>query len=130
MTRQNSCHAALISILLTMGPMESQASVKTETWRNCLYNNERIACRRTFLCSRAPCDRFKLEWEDGPSDIYTLYKDGVARGVGYYKDTRGGRWQLNSFTWSFGLENLKNGNTIIYRMTLPECKKSMLADLC
>ena len=100
-------------------------------WVNCLYNNKSIACRRTFLCTDAPCKRFKLEWKDGIHDTYTRVRDGAARNVGFYKDQRGGEWMLRGYADSFGLVNQANGNTIIFGMTLAECRNSSgLSDLC
>ena len=100
-------------------------------WLNCLYNNKSIACRRTFLCPDAPCDRFRLEWNDGVNDTYTRIRDGAARNVGFYKDPLGGEWMLRGYAGSFALVNQANGNTIIYGMTLEECRNSAgLSDLC
>ena len=101
-----------------------------EPWTACLYNNESIGCRRTFMCSEAPCLTFKLEWKDGLSDIFTMYKRGRSRNISYYSDTRGGKWIMQSYAGRFGLENLANGNTIIFDMTLRDCRESGLSDLC
>ena len=101
-----------------------------EPWTACLYNNESIGCRRTFQCTEAPCGTFKLEWKDGLSDIFTMYKRGRSRNISYYSDTRGGKWIMQSYAGRFGLENLANGNTIIFDMTLRDCRESGLSDLC
>jgi hypothetical protein len=116
-----------------MLPVTSTGSVKAfeaEPWANCLYNNESIMCRRTFLCETAPCKRFKLEWRDGISDIYSRTRDGMANNVGFYQDTHGGEWLLRGFAGSFALVNQANGNKIIYDMTLVSCQESGLSDLC
>ena len=106
-------------------------AVADEPWETCLYNNKSIPCRRTFLCSDAPCGRFKLEWKDGISDTYTRRRDGAARNVGFYDDPRGGKWMLRGFAGVFGLINQSNNNTIIYGMSLSEClSTSALSDLC
>ena len=100
-----------------------------EGWKPCLYNNKSIECKRTFLCTEAPCFTFKLEWADGLSDIYKG-KPGMARNTGIYYDTRGGEWLLRGYAGSFGLKNDANGNTIIFDMKLEDCKNSGLSDLC
>jgi hypothetical protein len=120
----------LIALAVPLMAFGSLTPARAEQWSRCLYNNQSIDCRRTFLCSGAPCGVFKLEWKDGASDVFTRYKDGVARNVGYYKDTRGGEWILRGFAGSFSLRNVDNGNTIVYDMTLSECRESMLADFC
>ena len=113
--------------LLAVG---SLTPARAEPWSRCLYNNQSIDCRRTFLCNSAPCGVFSLEWKDGARDVFTRYRDGVARNVGFYRDTRGGEWMLRGFAGSFGLRNVANGNAVVYDMTLAECRRSMLADFC
>ena len=105
-------------------------AMAAEPWVSCLYNNKSIPCRRTFLCTDAPCNRFKIEWKDGIHDTYTRVKDGAARNVGFYKDQRGGEWMLRGYAGSFGLVNQANGNTIIFDMSLEQCRTSGLSDLC
>ena len=105
-------------------------AMAAEPWVSCLYNNKSIPCRRTFLCTDAPCNRFKIEWKDGIHDTYTRVKDGAARNVGFYKDQRGGEWMLREHAGSFGLVNQANGNTIIFDMSLEQCRTSGLSDLC
>ena len=105
-------------------------AMAAEPWVSCLYNNKSIPCRRTFLCADAPCDRFKIAWKDGVHDTYTRVKDGVVRNVGFYKDARGGEWMLRGYAGSFGLVNQANGNTIVFDMTLEQCRNSGLSDLC
>ncbi|WP_186479153.1 hypothetical protein [Synechococcus sp. NOUM97013] len=112
----------LVSVLLSLG--------EHEAWNNCLYNNKSIACRRQFLCTQAPCGTFRLEWIDGLSDVFTLQRPGVAKNVGYYTDSRGGEWILRGYAGSFALKNLQNHNTIIFAMTLSQCRLSGLSDLC
>ena len=118
---------ALAFPLLAVG---SLTPARAEPWSRCLYNNQSIDCRRTFLCNSAPCGVFSLEWKDGARDVFTRYRDGVARNVGFYRDTRGGEWMLRGFVGSFGLRNVANGNAVVYDMTLAECRQSMLADFC
>ena len=103
---------------------------KAEPWRDCLYNNKSIECRRTFLCEGAPCGRFEMEWKDGLNDVFTRYRDGVVRNVGYYTDSRGGQWILQGYADAFALVNLANNNTIIFNMTLRNCRQSPLSDRC
>ena len=123
--------ALLIGGLNNITVSSAAKAMAAEPWVNCLYNNKSIACRRTFLCTGAPCNRFKLEWKDGIHDTYTRVRDGAARNVGFYKDTRGGEWMLRGYVGSFGLVNQTNGNTIIVGMTLKECRNSSaLGDLC
>ena len=55
---------------------------------------------------------------------------GVAKNVGYYTDSRGGEWILRGYAGSFALKNLQNHNTIIFAMTLSQCRNSGLSDLC
>lgn len=118
------------ALLIGSGPRGSEVNA-AEAWTSCLYNNKPIPCRRSFLCTDAPCDRFKLEWKDGVHDTYTRVRDGAARNVGFYSDPRGGEWMLRGFAGSFGLVNQVNGNTIIVGMTLDECRKNAaLGDLC
>ena len=114
--------ALIASVLLSLGDQDD--------WNNCLYNNKSIACRRQFLCTDAPCGVFKLEWIDGLSDVFKLQRPGVARNVGYYRDSRGGEWILRGYAGAFALKNLRNHNTIIYGLTLSECRHSGLSDLC
>ena len=118
---------ALAFPLLAVG---SLTPARAEQWSRCLYNNQSIDCRRTFLCNSPPCGVFSLEWKDGARDVFTRYRDGVARNVGFYRDTRGGEWMLRGFAGSFGLRNVANGNAVVYDMTLAECRRSMLADFC
>ena len=120
----------LVTFALPVIALGSLGPARADQWSRCLYNNQSIDCRRAFLCSCAPCGVFKLEWKDGASDVFTRYKDGVARNVGFYKDTRGGEWMLRGFAGSFGLRNVDNGNAIVYDMTLSECRQSMLEDFC
>ena len=101
-----------------------------EPWNACLYNSESIVCRRIFQCSEGPCLTFKLEWKDGVSDIFTRYKKSNYRNISYYSDTRGGRWVLMSSGRSFGLKNLSNNNSIVFDMTLKDCRKSALSGFC
>ena len=105
-------------------------AVQANDWSDCLYNKKYIRCKRIFLCPDAPCDTFKLEWKDGLKDKFTRYKDGMARNVGFYRDTRGGEWMLRGYLGTFGLKNVNNGNSIVYGMALESCKKSMLDDFC
>lgn len=125
--------AALViswALLIGAGPRGSAVNA-AEAWTSCLYNNNPIPCRRSFLCSDAPCDRFTVEWKDGVHDTYTRVGDGAARNVGFYADPRGGKWMLRGFAGSFGLVNQANGNTIIVGMTLDDCRNNAaLADLC
>ncbi|MDA7623132.1 hypothetical protein N8645_01230 [bacterium] len=114
--------ALLVTTLIAFG--------EPEQWTSCLYNNESIGCRRTFKCPKAPCGTFKIEWKDGISDIFTWVRDGVSRNVRFYEDTRGGEWTLIEFAGSFALVNQNNKNTIIFDMTLRECRKSGLRDHC
>ena len=94
-------------------------------WKNCLYNGEVMSCRRNFLCGNAspPCYSFQLEWKDGFSDSFTrdVLKPSYSKNIGFYKDPRGGEWELISYTGSFFLINSQNKNTIIYDMTREEC---------
>jgi len=103
-------------------------------WENCLYNKESIPCRRTFLCGNAPppCYSFSLEWKDGLHDSYKRDKTRIseARNFGYYKDSRGGEWELTGYSGSFFLINSKNKNTIIYDMTIEDCRKTPYDNLC
>ena len=109
-------------------------SMEESEWKNCLYNKESIPCRRTFLCGNAPppCYSFRLEWKDGLRDSYTRDQTRIsqARNVGYYKDPRGGEWQLIGYAGSFFLVNPKNKNTIIYDMTIEDCRKTPWDYLC
>ncbi len=126
----STMRALLIAFALPVIAFGSLGSARANQWSSCLYNNRSLGCRRTFLCPGAPCGVFRLEWKDGASDVFTRFKDGVARNVGFYKDTRGGEWMLRGFAGSFGLRNPANGNAIVYGMTLSECKQSMLDDFC
>ena len=120
----------LIPLAFTLMAFGSQRLARAEQWSRCLYNNQSIDCRRTFLCNGAPCGVFRLKWKDGASDVFTRYGDGVARNVGFYKDTRDGEWMLRGFAGSFGFRDVDNGNAIVYDMTLSECRQSMLDDFC
>ena len=125
--------ALLIScaLLCGVGTQTPPVQAQPEAWTACLYNDKAMKCRRSFLCSDAPCDRFKLEWNDGIHDTYTRVRDGAARNVGFYSDPRGGEWMLRGFAGSFGLVNQANGNTIIVGMSLEQCRNSSaLGDLC
>ena len=126
----SNMRSLLIAFALPVLALCSLGPARANQWSSCLYNNRSIDCRRTFLCPGAPCGVFRLEWKDGASDVFTHFKDGVARNVGFYKDTRGGEWMLRGFAGSFGLRNPANGNAIVYGMTLSECKQSMLDDFC
>ena len=108
-----------LSMLFTLSPAKP---FEPEAWVDCLYNGELIQCRRIFLCDSAPCSRFKLEWIDGVSDIFTMVRDGLTRDTGYYNDSRGGDWILQSYGPAFVLRNIENGNTILFHMNLSECK--------
>ena len=105
--------------------------VGPQSWQPCLYNNKSIECRMTYLCKKAPCYHFKLEWKDGASDIYSG-KPGIARNYATYKDTRGGQWAKRSLAGTFNLKNTSNGNTIIYGLTLDNCTNPIykLGDFC
>ena len=120
----------LTALALPLLAVGSLTPARAEQWSRCLYNNQSIDCRRTFLCNSAPCRVFSLEWKDGARDVFTRYRDGVARNVGFYRDTRGGEWMLRGFAGSFGLRNAANGNAMVYDMTIAGCRQSMLADLC
>ena len=122
----------LTALALPLLAVGSLTPARAEQWSRCLYNNQSIDCRRTFLCNSAPCRVFSLEWKDGARDVFTRYRDGVARNVGFYRDTRGGEWMLRGFAGSFGLKNVANANAnaVVYDMTLAECRRSMLADFC
>ena len=122
--------ALLIGGLNNITVSSAAKAMAAEPWVSCLYNNKSIPCRRTFLCTDAPCNRFKIEWKDGIHDTYTRVKDGAARNVGFYKDQRGGEWMLRGYAGSFGLVNQANGNTIIFDMSLEQCRTSGLSDLC
>jgi len=119
----------LVALLAPLAFTSSANAIEPEGWVDCLYNNSKLRCRRTFLCSNAPCSRFKLEWSDGVSDVYTLSRD-VGRNLAYYNDPRGGEWLLRGFAGSFALVNQSTGNTVIYDMTLQSCRQSGLSDLC
>ena len=114
--------ALLASALISLGEQEA--------WTTCLFNNKTMTCRRQFLCMKAPCGSFKLEWKDGFSEVFTRTRPGVARNVGHYADSRGGQWLLRGFAGSFALKNVQNHNTIVFDMTLPECRHSGLSDWC
>lgn len=120
---------ALISFSATT---EEVRALEPENWTKCLYNKKELVCRRIFLCpvGVVPCIKFRLEWNDGVKDTYTRMKSGIARNVGFYQDARGGQWTLRGYAGSFALRNNANGNTIVYDMTLKQCQKSGLSDLC
>lgn len=122
--------SSFIALALPLIVLGSFRHAKANLWSSCLYNNQSLYCRRIFLCPGSPCGIFRLDWKDGASDVFTRYKDGVAKNVGFYRDTRGGEWMLRSFAGSFGLKNTINGNQIVFDMTLDECKQSMLEDFC
>lgn len=122
--------SVLTALALPVLALGSAEPVRSDQWSSCLFNNRPVDCRRTFLCPGVPCDVFRLEWEDGPDDVFTRVRDGAARNVGFYRDTRGGEWMLRGFAGAFGLRNPANGNAIVYGMTLPECEHSMLDDFC
>ena len=69
--------------------------------------------------------------EDGLRDSYTRDQTRIsqARNVGYYKDPRGGEWQLIGYAGSFSWL-IQNKNTIIYDMTIEDCRKTPWDYLC
>lgn len=124
--------AVSTALMFVSATTEELKAREPENWSKCLYNKKELVCRRIFLCpvGVVPCIKFRLEWNDGVKDTYTRLKAGIERNVGFYQDARGGQWMLRGSAGSFALRNNANGNTIIYDMTLKQCHKSGLSDLC
>ena len=119
----------LLSPLGASQPLLAQ-TLGNEAWVNCSYNGRNLRCRRTFLCSSAPCNRFRLTWSDGISDTYTLIRT-TTRTSSIYRDPRGGEWNLLSYAGSFVLRNPANGNTIIFDGSQQDCSKVwQLGSIC
>ena len=120
---------ALVSLPASFIIASNQVALSSEEleWKNCLYNEETLLCRRTFLCgnSQPPCYRFKIEWKDGISDSYTRDRTEIShsKNIGFYEDPRGGEWDVISYMDAMFIVNSKTKNTIIYNMTIEACRK-------
>ena len=86
-------------LLEGLNPSSLTKAEPNDPWVDCLYNNKSIACRQTFLCPGAPCNRFRIDWIDGISGTYSRIKDGSARNVGFYQDAHGGEWDATRICW-------------------------------